>query len=74
MPIVKLFALERAKQSPLNPDKGDAKNIYDHEGAVFKVYFYDHLFADQRKLLYVQNEYSVLKQAGEKGFRHLASL
>jgi hypothetical protein len=43
LPIIKMFALEGAKESPLNPDKADCKNIYKHEGSVFKVYFYDDL-------------------------------
>jgi hypothetical protein len=41
--FIKFLAYEGAKESPLNPDRSDCKNIYEHEGFIFKVYFYDDL-------------------------------
>ena len=72
--FIKLLAFEGAKESPLNPDRGDCKNIYEHEGFIFKVYFFDDMLENQSKLLYVQNEYAVLKQSAEKQMKHLAHL
>ncbi len=74
LPIIKLFALEGAQQSPLNPDRGDNKNIYRHGEFIYKVYFYDELLENQQKLLNIANEQAVLKLAAEKESQHLANL
>ena len=53
LPILKLYALEGARDSTINPDPIDDKNIYDHDGLAFKVFFYADLLENQEKMIYV---------------------
>lgn len=74
IPLLKLLAYEGAVESPLKPVKQEGKNIYRHEGLIYKVFFYQDLLEDQSLQVNVSNELAILKQAAAKQLKHLAPL
>ncbi len=66
--------MEGAHQSHLNINSYEGKRIVFEDGLVYKVFFFEDLAKDQGKVIWMSNDYAVLRKAQKANSQYVSQL